>query len=103
MTELAFVIDKDEDVMWQFLENGVAQLMELGDVNSTDAFQRIKIHHKVNVSVGVSIDSGLMDLSLTTSEISLEDLLAIIGSYKNKKKYPARAFLPGSCGLPYRD
>lgn len=87
MTELAFVIDKDEDVMWQFLENGVAQLMELGDVNSTDSFQRIKIHNKVSVSVGVSIDSGLMDLSLSISEISLEDLLAIIGSYKNKKKY----------------
>ena len=87
MTELAFVIDKDEDVMWQFLENGVAQLMELGDVNSTDSFQRIKIHNKVSVSVGVSIDSGLMDLSLSISEFSLEDLLAIIGSYKNKKKY----------------
>lgn len=67
------------------LENGVAQLMELGDVNSTDSFQRIKIHNKVSVNVGVSIDSGLMDLSLSINEFSLEDLLAIIGSYKNKK------------------
>lgn len=82
-----FVIEDDEEAMWTFLEKGVSQLMELGDVSSTDAFKRLKIRNKVNVSVGVSIDSGIMDLSITTNDFSLEELLEVLRSYKKKKKF----------------
>lgn len=85
--EHAFVIENDEDAMWNFLVNGVSQLMELGEVSSTDAFKRLKVQEKLNVSVGVRLDSGLMDLSVSASDFSLEELLEIISSYKNKKKF----------------
>ena len=86
-SEYAFVIEKDEDAMWNFLVHGVSQLMELGEVSSTDAFKRLKVREKLNVSVGVRLDSGLMDLSVSSSDFSMEELLAIISSYRNKKKY----------------
>lgn len=85
--DAAFTIERDEDAMWTFLEKGVSQLMELGEVSSTDAFKRLKIRNKINVSVGVALDSGLMDLSITSTDFSLEELLGIIDSYKKKKKY----------------
>lgn len=85
--EAAFVIDNDEDALWNFLEKGLSQLMELGEVNSTEAFKRLKIRTKFNVSVGVRLDSGLMDLTLSTNDFSMEELLEILQSYKNKKKY----------------
>lgn len=87
ISEEAFIIDRDEDAMWTFLEKGVSQLMELGEVSSTAAFKRLKIRNKINVSVGVALDSGLMDLSITSTDFSLEELLGIIDSYKKKKKY----------------
>lgn len=86
-SEYAFVIENDEEAMWNFLMNGVSQLMELGEVSSTDAFKRLKVRDKLNVSVGVRLDSGIMDLSVSASDFSLEELLAIISSYKNKKKF----------------
>ena len=39
------------------------------------------------VSVGVSMESGLMDLSITLDDMTHEELLEVLKSYRRKKKY----------------
>ena len=61
--------------------------MTLGEVNSTDRFKRLSIRRMPKVSVGVSMESGLMDLSITLDDMTREELLEVLKSYRRKKKY----------------
>lgn len=85
--EGAFCIDGDEEAMWTFLDSGIKQLMELGEVNSTDAFKRLKIRTKPRIDIGVSVDSSVMDLEITSQDLTPEELLDILYSHKTKRKF----------------
>lgn len=77
----------DESSVFRFLESGIDLLMSMGQVNATDAFKNLNIHKKLNLSVGVSVSHGLLDLTISSDNISREDILEILDSYKLKKKY----------------
>ena len=47
----------------------------------------MQVHPSPKVTVGVSIDSGLMELKLTAGEMSKEELIDILSRYNRKKKY----------------
>jgi SNF2 family DNA or RNA helicase len=77
----------DEDVIYYVLKNGVDRLMALGTVNSTDGFKRLTYRNKFKIRVGVSIQSDIMNLDISSDDISREELVDILNSYKKKKKY----------------
>lgn len=79
--------DSDENSVFRFLESGMDMLMSMGQVNATDSFKSLNIHKKLSLSVGVSVSQGLLDLTITSDNMSREDLLDILDSYKQKKKY----------------
>ena len=79
--------DSDENSVFRFLESGMDMLMSMGQVNATDSFKSLNIHKKLSLSVGVSVSQGLLDLTISSDNISREDLLDILDSYKQKKKY----------------
>ena len=85
--EESFHCDSQEELAFRFLSEGVETLMGLGEVHATDAFQNIDIRKKVKVSVGVSVSGGLLDLSISAENLSREDLLEILKSYRLKKRY----------------
>ena len=76
-----------EESIYQILEEGVGELLKLGEVNSTDRFRTLNIRRYPKVSIGVSIESDLMNLTISSEEVSMEELLETINSYKKKKKY----------------
>lgn len=82
-----FHCGQDTDQIYAFLESGVGRLLELGEVKSTDAFRRLRIRRKVKLTVGVSVKSDIMDLQVTSEELSQEELLDILQSYQYRKKY----------------
>ncbi|QFJ54571.1 DEAD/DEAH box helicase [Pseudobutyrivibrio xylanivorans] len=82
-----FHCDKDEDLIYNFMVSGVAELAKLGEVQVTDAFQHINVFRETKLSVGVSLSKGMLDLQVTSDEISREELLEILASYRAKKKY----------------
>ena len=82
-----FHCGKEEDRIYQVLDQGIESLMALGEVNSTDRFKRLSIRRMPKVSVGVSMESGLMDLSITLDDMTREELLEALDSYRRKKKY----------------
>ncbi|WP_458458803.1 DEAD/DEAH box helicase [Pseudobutyrivibrio sp.] len=82
-----FHCDKDEDRIYEFMVSGVAELAKFGEIQATDAFQRINRFKETKLSVGVSISSGMLDLQVSSDEVSREELLEILASYRAKKKY----------------
>lgn len=82
-----FHCGREEALIYQVLDQGIEALMTLGEVNSTDRFKRLRIRRMPKVSVGVSMESGLMDLSITLDDMTHEELLEVLKSYRRKKKY----------------
>ncbi|MDO4324083.1 MAG: SNF2 helicase associated domain-containing protein [Lachnospiraceae bacterium] len=77
----------EEDKMYQIMENGVSALLTLGEVQCTDRFRSHQIISRVKVSVGVSVSGGLLDMDISTEDISAAELLELLQSYRLKKKY----------------
>lgn len=77
----------DEDQIFKLFETGLSELMELGQVNTTENFSRIKIKSKINTSLGIKLESGLLDLDVTSDEVTREELLSILAGMRKKKKY----------------
>ena len=77
----------DEEVMYQVAENGVAALASLGEVLCTDRFRGCHVVRRVQTAVGVSVSSGMLDLKIDTGDIPSEELVELLHSYRQKKKY----------------
>ena len=82
-----FHCDREEELIYHMLESGTDALLELGEVRCTNRFRSKQVIKKVKVSVGVSVASGLLDLDISTDDVSPAELLDILKSYQEKKKY----------------
>ena len=78
---------EDEDSIFRVLTEGVDLLWRLGEVMSTARFDALRVRRSVKVQVGVSLESDIMDLKISSEDVSLEELAAILRSYRLKKKY----------------
>lgn len=78
---------ESEDAVFQVMESGVERLMALGEVHTTDRFRSRNIRPRPKLKVGVSIESDIMNLSVTSDDIEQQELLEILQSYQRKKKY----------------
>ena len=67
-----FHCGREEDWIYHVLDQGIEALMALGEVNSTDRFKRLSIRRMPKISVGVSMESGLMDLSITLDDMTVK-------------------------------
>lgn len=77
----------EEELAWQMLKNGVEALLELGEVRCTNRFRSLNTIRHVRISVGVSVSEGMLDLNVSTTDLSREELLSLLQSYRAKKNY----------------
>ena len=82
-----YVSQMTDDSLYDFLQTGIARLEKYGDVHGTEAFKRRSVKPFSSVQVGVSVKSGIMDISVTSKEYSQKELLSILDSYQKKKRY----------------
>lgn len=82
-----FFCGKDDDAVFRILDSGIRELMRLGNVSGTNAFNRLKIRSTPVIRIGVSVESGLMDLSIQSEDMTPEELLEVLESYRSRKKY----------------
>ncbi|WP_455953566.1 SNF2 helicase associated domain-containing protein [Blautia sp.] len=77
----------DEDRIYDLLTEGIPAFQQFCEVYISDALRGMQVHPSPKVTVGVSIDSGLMKLKLTAGEMSKEELIDILSRYSKRKKY----------------
>lgn len=78
---------QDEELMYGVLDKGVEALLALGEVQCTRRFTNVNVGRRVRLSVGVSISGQLLNLEIATQDVPPEELLNILKSYRQKKKY----------------
>ncbi len=78
---------QEEELMYRVLDKGVEALLALGEVQCTRRFTSLNIGRRVRMSVGISVSRDLLNLNIETRDVPPEELLEILKSYRQKKKY----------------
>lgn len=76
-----------EENLYVLLTEGVHTLSRFGEAQGSEALQRIRVRSAPDVRVGVSIESGLLDISVLSRELSPKELLEVLASYREKKRF----------------
>ena len=82
-----YALQADEGKLYDFLTEGLDKLNELGEVHATDRFSALRIRRRWQVTAGVSLESGMLDLTLLSDELSQEELAELLNAYAAKKRY----------------
>ena len=81
------VCDESEEAMLRLLDGGVERLMALGEVHTTERFRNVNVRKSPKLKVGVSVESEIMNLSVSSDDLNQEELLQLLQNYRMKKKY----------------
>ena len=84
---VATIPDRDTDAMARLLAEGLPRLRELGEVRTSEAFDRLVRHGEPRVRMGVSVRSNLIRLDVSASDLPLSELYAILGSYRRHQRF----------------
>lgn len=77
----------NEEKIYQLISTGIQQMRQMGEVYVSESLKALKVHKAPKLAVGVSLNGGLLDLTMEMDGISDEDLKGILSSYKMRKKY----------------
>ena len=78
---------EDGEGCYRVYREGVDELLKLGEIQCTDRFQNRRVRKSFGIKIGVSVESDLLQLDISSGDIDREELLAIFESYRLKKKY----------------
>ena len=87
LTGTLFVLSRNEDMLYQLLAGGLQRLSEYMAIYTSENFRGLKLVSAPNVTVGVSLKSDLLELSLVADGLSKEELAHILSKYDRRKKY----------------
>ena len=77
----------EEDNLYTFISEDLAQLDRLGDVYLSDAIKSVHIKKAPRISLGVSVASDLLQLTLVPEDLRLKELDDILSRYDRKRKF----------------
>lgn len=81
------VIRGDEEALYQVLSEGMPQFQEVGEVWLSESVLHLRVLPPPEVSMGVSLGGGWLDLKIETAGIDPAELLQVLSEYRQKKKY----------------
>ena len=81
------VIRGDEEALYQVLSEGITQFQEVGEVWLSESVRHLRVLPPPEVSMGVSLGGGWLDLKIETAGIDPAELLQVLSEYRQKKKY----------------
>lgn len=87
LPEVGYFAPDTDDEVFRILTEGVNELSAYGEVLGSKDFKTDAVRPVPMVSVGISVESDIMDLKILSDELSLKELLAVFDSYRLKKKY----------------
>ncbi len=83
------VRDNDYDV-YDFIHTGISILMEYGEVQVSDSIKKIIVRKMPRVISSIDIDENddsILDFTLDLAGFTVEELVEILASYRDKKKF----------------
>ena len=79
--------ESDDELLYDLLTAGVAELSELGTVLLSERLRTMTVRDAPSLSVTATVRSGLLDLEVGASGLSARDLAAYLESYRRRQKF----------------
>ena len=77
----------EEEASGELLYHGLAQFQQAGTVYTTPDFDRLITDKRVRVQIGLSLAGGLIDMDVHSTDVSKEELAALLSAYQKHKKF----------------
>lgn len=77
----------EEDEIFRLIESGMGEFMQLGEVYVSEAFKSVKVLPSPKVSVGVSLEGNMLELTVDSGGLSEAELLELLKNYRLRKKF----------------
>ena len=82
-----FFAERSDETVWDLFESGLDRLIALGEVQGSDAFRALRVKNRWRITAGLSLESGILQLSLGSQDVPEDELLAVLQSYAAKKRF----------------
>lgn len=79
--------ENQEDKAYELAVQGIPLLEQMGKVMATDKLKKLSIRRSPRVSLGVSVKSNLLEITMDLAEYDSKDLENMLSAYRKKKKY----------------
>ncbi len=88
-TQKGMFVQKNEDRIYDFLQEGLEEIRQVSEVFYSDAFQNMNVRHTGMIAIGVRINSGtgFLEMNMQYENIDKKELIDLLASYKLKKRY----------------
>lgn len=77
----------NDERLYQFLLFDIPKLSELGEVFVSDALKKLKVRPMPAVNVGIQLDGLMLHMSLSSTDMDMNELTELLSAYSRKKKY----------------
>lgn len=80
-------IQDNPDAVFRLISEGLDELSQIGELYTTNSFQNFRLHPHTSVTVGVHVNSGLLEMDFDLEGLDLSELPGILNAYQVRKKY----------------
>lgn len=80
------MIRGDEDI-YRLLDSGMEEFLSLGRVELAEDFEKMRVLPPPKVSLGVTLKSGWLDLTVEADGMTGEELSGLLREYRQKKTF----------------
>lgn len=77
----------DEDKIYDFINQGIGEMLELGEVHITERLKGIKVVKKPIGSLGIKLQNNMLYVALENINMPADEIQDILNAYKRKSRY----------------
>jgi SNF2 family DNA or RNA helicase len=85
--DIAFLPEHNDGAIYKLISEGLPVLRSLGTVFSTPDFDGLTAVSHPSIKVGLSLRSGLVEISPIADEIDPEDVPALLNSFRKRRRF----------------
>ncbi|WP_373266083.1 SNF2 helicase associated domain-containing protein [Hungatella hathewayi] len=82
-----YIPEEDEEAQYRLLSTGIAQFQQIGEVYISDSLKRLRVLKAPKITMGITRNSGLLDITLQTERLEAGELEELLSSYRRRRKY----------------
>ena len=76
----------DLECQYNFLTSDLSSLKGYGDVFFDNSIKKITLKKSGRININISYNVGLIDLSISSTKLTIEEIQAVLTAYQQKKK-----------------
>lgn len=81
------ILSGDEDRLYELIDSGLNELQEAAQVFVSDEIKKIEIKTPPSAKVGISLSGDLLEMTISSENMAMDELIEILSKYNRKKKY----------------